>query len=129
MNLSATTFLLDPICLSASTQRGLHVVINSSVSSAHYTILGQSRNEVMLPDNSPSVSMWPYLLSSAQTRRLNTISVYADRGTSSTQTRLLYMNAGALRVWREMGMPVNIVGETNRPPRTAMLSFGMPFAE
>jgi hypothetical protein len=72
--------------------------------------------------------MWPYLLSSDQTRRLNSISVYTDRGTSSTQTRLLYMNAGALRVWREMGMPVNIVGETNRPPRTAMLSFGMPFA-
>lgn len=129
MNLSSTTFMLDPMRLAVAPHRGIHVVINASVASPNYTILGQSRNEVMFPDSSPSISMWPYLLSSAQTRRLNSISVYSDRGTSSDRTRLLYMNAGALRLWREMGMPVTIIGEANRPPRTAMLSFGMPFSE
>jgi hypothetical protein len=30
---------------------------------------------------------------------------------------------------REMGMRVTIFGESHRPPRSAMLSFGMPFSE
>jgi hypothetical protein len=77
----------------------------------------------------PSISMWPYLLSSSQTRRLNKISVYADRGTSREQSRLLYMNPNALSLWREMGMPATVIGESHRPPRSAMLSFGMPFSE
>jgi len=129
MNLPATAFLQDPVSLGVSTQRSLHVVINASVSSAHYTIIGQSRDEIMFPDNSPSISMWPYMMNSAKTRRLNSISVYTDRGTSRDQARLLYMNPAALRLWREMGMTIAIVGETNRPPRTATLSFGMPFAD
>jgi len=73
--------------------------------------------------------MWPYLLNSAQTQRLNQISVYADRGTSREQTRLLYMNASALNLWREMGMSVTVIGESHRPPHSALLSFGMPFSE
>jgi hypothetical protein len=105
------------------------VIVNASISSANYTILAQSRNELMVPENSPSISMWPYLLSSSQTRRLNKISVYADRGTSREQSRLLYMNANALSVWREMGMPATVIGESHRPPHSAMLSFGMPFSE
>jgi len=129
MNLSTTAFLQDPVFLGVSPQRSLHVVINASVSSAHYTIVGQSRDEIMFPDNSPNISMWPYMISSAKTNRLNTVSVYADRGTSRDQARLLYMNSAALRLWREMGRPVTIVGEINRPPRTATLSFGMPFAD
>lgn len=107
----------------------MHVTVNSSISSANYTIIAQSRNEVLVPENSPSISMWPYCLKSEQTRRLNTISVYAARGTSREQTRLLYMNADALSVWREMGMPLTVIGETHRPPRGAVLSFGMPFSE
>jgi hypothetical protein len=110
-------------------QRRLHVIVNAFISSANYTILAQSRNELMVPENSPSISMWPYLLSSSQTRRLNKISVYADRGTSREQSRLLYMNANALSVWREMGMPATVIGESHRPPHSAMLSFGMPFSE
>jgi len=39
------------------------------------------------------------------------------------------MNADALSVWREMGIGVTIIGESHRPPRSAMLSFGMPFSE
>jgi hypothetical protein len=130
MNVSiSTTLLHDPVHLKVARQRRLHVVVNTHTASANYTILAQSRDEVMVPENSPSVSMWPYLLESAQARRLNRISVYTERGTSRDQTRLLYMNADALRVWRQMGMPLTIIGEAHRPPRTALLSFGMPFSE
>jgi hypothetical protein len=130
MNISvSTTLLQDPVRLKVVSQRGFHVVVNGHIASANYTILTQSRNEVIVPENSPSVSMWPYLLGSAQGRRLNQISVYTERGTSRDQTRLLYMNADALRVWREMGMRLTIIGESHRPPRTAMLCFGMPFSE
>lgn len=129
MSSCSTQFLQDAVHLAVFPQRGLHVIIKPSISSATYTILAQNRNAVLVPENSPSVSMWPYLVSCAQTRRLNRISIYAARGTSREQTRLLYMNATALSVWREMGMRVTIIGETNRPPRTAMLSFGMPFSE
>ena len=59
--------------------------------------------------------MSPYLLNSAQPRRLNHVSVYTGRGTSRYQSRLLYMNADALSVWREMGMRVTIIGESHRP--------------
>ena len=64
-----------------------------------------------------------------ETRRLNKISVYAERGTSRERSRLLYMNSSALSLWREMGMAGTIVGESYRPPASAMLSFGMPFFE
>ena len=129
MNLSSTTFLQDPVRLNVVSQRRLRVIVNASISSANYTILAQSRNEVMVPENSPSISMWPYLLTSAQTQLLNKISVYTDRGTSREQSRVLYMNASALSVWREMGMAVTIIGESHRPPHSATLSFGMPFSE
>jgi len=128
MNLSAT-LLLEPVPPMALSQRGLHLVVRSSIASENYTILAQSRNELIFPDNSPSISMWPYLMASSQTRLLNRISVYSARGTSTEQTRLLYMNAGALRLWREMGMTATIIGESHRPPRTATLCFGMPFSE
>jgi hypothetical protein len=62
-------------------------------------------------------------------RRLNTISVYVDRGTSREQSRLLYMNPSALSLWREMGMPATVIAESRRPPSSAVLSFGMPFSE
>jgi hypothetical protein len=107
----------------------LHVIVNGHIASANYTVVAQNRDEVMVPENSPSVSMWPYLLNSAQPRRLNHISVYTGRDTSRDQSRLLYMNADALSVWREMDMCVTIIGESHRPPRSAMLSFGMPFSE
>src|SRR5436305_1134313 len=106
MGLSPTlssTLLQEPMPLMALSQLGLHLVVRTSISSEKYTILAQSRNEMIFPDNSPSISIWPYLMASSQTRLLNQISVYSARGTSSEQTRLLYMNAGALRVWREMG--------------------------
>ena len=125
---SSTTFLPDPVSPNALSKAKLHLVVKTSIARANYTIVAQSRLEVMVPDNSPSHSMWPYLVNSAQTRRLNEISVYAHRGTSRDQARLLYMNAGALNLWREMGMPGSVVGEVNRPPWNAVLSFGMSFS-
>jgi len=127
--LSTAAYLQNPTPLALAPQRSIHLLVTSSVSSASYTILAQSRDELIFPDHSPSISMWPYLQRSAQTRRLNQISVYTGLGTSREQTRLLYMNAAALRLWREMGMPISVVGEISRPPRTALLSFGMPFSE
>jgi hypothetical protein len=129
MNLSATVFLPDLVRPDILSHRRSHLAINASISSANYTILAQSRDEMMVPANSPSISMWPYLWSSSQTRRLNKISVYAERGRSRDRSRLLYMNASALSVWREMGMPVTIIGESHRPPFSAILSFGTPFFE
>ncbi len=95
----------------------------------NYTIVAQNRDEMVGAGNSPSISMWPYLLHSEQTKRLNSLSVYTDKGTSREQARLLYMNAAALAVWREMGHACTVIGESHRPPRTATLSFGMPFSE
>ena len=131
MTLSCETpsFLISPVNLIVKMQREPFVVVNDSVASANYTIVAQSRDELLVPQNSPSLSMWPYLVDSAQTRRLNQISVYAQRGTSRDQSRLLYMNAAALNVWREMGMIAFVIGETHRPPRIAQLCFGMPFSE
>ena len=125
---SSATFLPDPVSPNALSKGKLHLVVKAAIARANYTIVAQSRLEVMVPDNSPSHSMWPYLVNSAQTGRLNEISVYAHRGTSRDQARLLYMNAGALDLWREMGMPGSVVGEVNRPPWNAVLSFGMSFS-
>ena len=94
----------------------------------HYTIVAQSREDVIAPGGSPSISMWPYLLQIEQPKLLNLLSVYADKGTTREQVRLLYMNDAALKLWREMGHTVTVIGERNRPPRTATLAFGMPFS-
>jgi hypothetical protein len=126
--LSSVTYLPDPLGPHVLSKRKLHLVVNTRISRASYTIVVQSRAEVIVPDNSPSHSMWPYLVHSAQTGRLIQISVYEHRGTSRDQARLLYMNAGALALWREMGMPGSVVGEINRPPWKAVLSFGMSFS-
>lgn len=127
--LSLTAFLEDRVYPEVLSKRSFHLVDKASISRAHYTAIAQSRDEVMMPDNSPRVSMWPYLVKSAQTERLPEISVYAHRGTSRDRARLLYMNAGALALWQEMGMTCTIVGELHRPPWNAALSFGMPFSE
>lgn len=118
-----------PLTLGVKTKRQPFVVVHDSVVSAKYTIVAQSRDELLFPDNSPSISMWPYLLNSAQTRLLNKISIYAERGVSREQSRLLYMNASAFRIWQEMGMAATVIGESYRPSRDARLCFGMPFSE
>jgi hypothetical protein len=125
---SSETFLPDPVSPSVWSKGKLQLVVKASIARANYTILVQNRAEVLIPDNSPSHSMWPYLVNSSQTGRLNQISVYAHRGTSRDKARVLYMNSGALALWHEMRMPGSIIGEINRPPWNAVLSFGMSFS-
>jgi hypothetical protein len=94
-----------------------------------YSILSQSRQDLDNPENSPAISMWPYLLASAQTQRLNEISIYTEKGITSDKLRFLYLNDFALRIWREMDKSIQVMGRLHRPPRCAVLSFGMPFSD
>lgn len=95
----------------------------------NYQIIAQSADEVQNIENAPAVSMGPYLLKSGQVHLLTTISIYSLRGESREQVRLLYMNSAALQVWQEMGRSPHIIGAQVRPPRTALLAFGVPFSQ
>jgi hypothetical protein len=95
----------------------------------NYQIVVQSAEEVQNTENAPSVSIGPYLLASGQTGLLRAISIYSLRGESRDRIRLLYMNAPAIRVWRNMGKAPHVVGSQARPPHTALLTFGVPFSE
>ncbi len=94
----------------------------------NYRIVAQSAEEVQSVENAPAVSMGPYLLQSEQTSLLGTISIYSLRGENREQIRLLYMNDTAIQVWEEMGKAPRIIGAQTRPPRTALLAFGVPFS-
>jgi hypothetical protein len=96
---------------------------------ANYRVIVQSAAELGDIQNSPSVSMGPYLITSEQTRLLTTLSVYSLRGDSREKLRLLYMNATALRIWKEMGKQPTEAGSQHRPPHAAALCFGVPFSE
>jgi hypothetical protein len=95
----------------------------------NYTVVAQSATELQDVQNSPTISMGPYLIASEQTHLLTTLSVYGMRGDSRDQVRLLYMNAVALHIWKEMGMQPNLVGSLHRPPHSALLFFGVPFSD
>jgi len=100
-----------------------------SASNLNYQIVAQSAEDVQNIQNAPAVSIGPYLIESDQTRLLTSISIYSLRGESREQMRLLYMNATAIQVWKGMGKTPKIIGEQSRPPRTALLAFGVPFSE
>lgn len=102
---------------------------NQAPTDPNYQIIAQSADDVQNIENAPAVSMGPYLLKSGQARLLTTISIYSLRGESREQVRLLYMNAAALQVWEEMGRSPKIIGAQVRPPRTALLTFGVPFSK
>jgi hypothetical protein len=95
----------------------------------NYEIVAQSADEVQDIQNAPVVSMGPYLIDSGQTELLTTISIYAQRGEVRERVRLLYMNAVALRIWKAMGKRPNLIGAQHRPPKNALLTFGVPFSE
>ena len=95
----------------------------------NYEIVAQSAEEVHDLQNAPAVSMGPYLIASEQTQLLTTISIYSQRGVSREQIRLLYMNTAALLIWKAMGRRPNMIGARHRPPKTALLAFGVPFSE
>ena len=100
-----------------------------SVAALNYQIVAQSAEDVQNIQNAPAVSIVPYLIESGQDGLLREISIYSLRGESREQVRLLYMNATAIRVWKGMGKTPKIIGEQSRPPRTALLAFGVPFSE
>ena len=95
----------------------------------NYEVVAQSAEDVKDIQNAPAVSMGPYLIDSGQTQLLTTISIYAQRGEVREQVRLLNMNAVALRIWKAMGKRANLIGAKHRPPKTALLAFGVPFNE
>jgi hypothetical protein len=105
------------------------LVANQSPPDLHYQLIAQSADEVQNIENAPAVSMGPYLLKSGQISLLTSISVYSLRGESREQIRLLYMNAAAIQVWEEMGKAPKIIGAQIRPPRSALLTFGVPFSK
>lgn len=105
------------------------LIATQSMQQLNYQIVAQSADDVQNIENAPAVSMGPYLLKSEQVPLLTTISIYSLRGESREQLRLLYMNATAIRIWREMGRCPNIIGGRIRPPRTALLTFGVPFSK
>lgn len=94
-----------------------------------YSVISQSHIDLADPQNSPNISMWEYLLTSAQTQRLNEISIYAEHGTTAEKIRFLYFNDVALTIWSEMNRATEVLGRLHRPPRGAVLAFGMPFSE
>ena len=95
----------------------------------NYEVVAQSVQEVQDIQSAPAVSMGPYLIESGQTQLLTTISIYSERGECREQVRLLYMNAVALRIWKAMGKRPTLIGAQHRPPKTALLIFGVPFSE
>ena len=94
-----------------------------------YRVFAQCADDVRNVENAPAISMGPYLLGSGRGNQLTTISVYSLRGESADQLRLLYMNEEALGIWREMGKSPKIIGSRFRPPRGALLTFGVPFSK
>jgi hypothetical protein len=94
-----------------------------------YGTIAQTASDVQDVDNSPAISIGPYLIFSGQTELLRSISIYSERGKSREQVRLLYMNATAIGVWRAMGKRTDIIDAQKRPPRTAQLAYGVPFSE
>jgi hypothetical protein len=94
-----------------------------------YGTIAQTASDVQDVDNSPAISMGPYLIISGQTELLRSISIYSERGKSREQVRLLYMNEAAIGVWRAMGKRTHIIDAQKRPPRTAQLAYGVPFSE
>jgi hypothetical protein len=93
-----------------------------------YDVLSQTAAEVADLGNAPAVTIGPYLLKTEQTPLLRVISIYTKRGNSREQLRLLYMNAPALALWREMGKTANVIEQISRPPTTATLAFGVQFS-
>ncbi|HZW81523.1 MAG TPA: hypothetical protein VFF50_13695 [Candidatus Deferrimicrobiaceae bacterium] len=94
-----------------------------------YEIVAQNAEEVLDVQNAPAISMGQYLIESGQTQLLTSISVYSQRGEHPEQVRLLYMNAAALLIWKAMGKRPKLIGAQHRPPKTALLAFGVPFSD
>ena len=95
----------------------------------NYEIVAQSADEVQDIRNAPALSMGPYLEESGQARLLTSISIYSQPGDSREQVRLLFMNSVAFLIWQAMGKYPKLIGAQHRPPKNALLTFGVPFSE
>jgi len=95
----------------------------------NYDVVAQSVEEVQNTHRAPAISIGPYLIESGQTKLINSISIYSQLGKHRDQVRLLYMNAVAMRVWKAMGNQPTLIGKQFRPPKTALLAYGVPFSE
>ena len=95
----------------------------------NYTVIAQSADEVQEIQNAPSISMGPWLIATGQTRLLTILSIYSQRGSSRDQVRLFYMNATALRIWKEMGRVPTVLSTVHRPPHEALLTWCVPFSD
>ncbi len=95
----------------------------------NYWVVRQGVDEVRTPDGAPAVSMGAYLVETGQEDLFREISIYGERGETREEVRRLYMNAVAIRVWRDMGRVPEVVARRHRPPRTASLAYGVPFSE
>ncbi len=101
----------------------------SQTGAPRYTVIAQDLDEVQDTRNAPAVSMARFLIERERMGLLPTISIYSERGTDRKAVRILYMNAAALEIWKEMGMHPTVIGAQPRPSRTAELAFGVPFSE
>jgi hypothetical protein len=119
----------DDACSSASNDLLLLFASQHLQNAFPYATLAQTANDVQDLQNSPAISIGPYLITTGQTELLRSISIYSERGTNREQVRLLYMNAAALDVWKAMGKRTHIIRAQKRPPRTAQLAFGVPFSK
>ena len=95
----------------------------------NYEIVAQSADEVQDIRNAPALSMGAYLEETGQARLLTSISIYSRLGDSREQIRLLFMNSVAFLIWQAMGKYPKLIGAQHRPPKNALLTFGIPFSE
>lgn len=94
-----------------------------------YSEVRQSVDELRDVESSPAVSMGQWLERSGETERFRRLSIYEERGRTREAARVLWMNGEALAIWRAMGRPAEARSERHRPPRGALLAFGVPYTE
>jgi len=121
-----SSVISDPVLTSNDLLRRL--IAEHASAALNYQVVTQSAEDVQNIENAPAVSMGPYLLQSGQTSLLRTISIYSLRGESREQIRFLYMNSAAFEIWKKMGKTPRVIGAQVRPPRTALLAFGVPYS-
>src|SRR5258708_14477249 len=97
--------------------------------SLNYRIIAKREGEVRDIQNAPAISMSYFITESNQTKLLTTLSIYSQRGETSDQVRLLYMNDVAFSVWKAMGKEPKVIGSQHRPPSTRLLTFGLAFSD
>jgi len=105
------------------------VALSDRAVALNYRAVVQTVDQLRDIENSPSISMWRYLVDSDKMPMVNSISIYMDRGDTPQRARIYYMNAVAYDLWISMGKQAEVIGQMHRPPKSAQLIFGSPFSE